>query len=458
MNALIALAALAVLSLASEISGFKRYTPALVVVGLLAVLGLNFADWNTDLTYYHKMMWYDNFAIAFTGVMTCSALLIMLLVPRFYETIETNRSESYAQMLFLLAGGVVMVSYGNLSMLFLGVEILSIASYILAGSDKRNLYGNEASIKYFLMGAFSSAFLLLGIALIYAASASFDLVQIAAYVAKGNISGYMYIGILMTIIAMAFKVSAAPFHFWAPDVYDGSPTIVTLTMSTVVKVAAFGAMARLFSYALLPVMPTFSGILWIIIALTIAIGSMGAVFQTSFKRLLAYSGVANAGYLLLGVIVAQKTANSALLYYAAAYNIATITSFVAMLLLSYKFDDDEITNFKGLAKKQPLLAIAVTIAMLSLAGIPPTAGFFGKYYLFTQAIQAGYTGLVVIAILGSLISVLYYFRVIINMYAPEDSSKEILFDMPLAYKIVLIITTALTALLGLFPDLLAGLI
>lgn len=458
MNALIALAALAVLSLAGEALGFKRYTPTLIVVGLLAALGLNLADWNTDLTYYHKMMWYDNFAVAFTGVMLVSAVLIMLLAPRFYDTLETNRSESYAQMLFLLAGGVVMVSFGNLAMLFLGVEILSIASYILAGSDKRNLYGNEAAIKYFLMGAFSSAFLLFGIALIFAASASFDLVQIAAYVAKGNVSGYMYMGVLMTIIAMSFKVSAAPFHFWAPDVYDGSPTLVTLTMSTIVKVAAFGAMARLFSYALSPIIPAFSHVLWVIIALTIAIGSMSAVFQTSFKRLLAYSGVANAGYLLLGVIVAQKTANAAMLFYAAAYSIATITSFVVMLLLSYKFDDDDISNFKGLAKKQPLLGVAVTVAMLSLAGIPPTAGFFGKYYLFTQAIQAGYTGLVIIAILGSLISIVYYFRVIINMYAPEDSSKEVLFDMPLAYKVVLIISTALTAALGLFPDLLAGII
>jgi NADH-quinone oxidoreductase subunit N len=156
--------------------------------------------------------------------------------------------------------------------------------------------------------------------------------------------------------------------------------------------------------------------------------------------------------------VAQKTANAAMLFYAAAYSIATITSFVVMLLLSYKFDDDDISNFKGLAKKQPLLGVAVTVAMLSLAGIPPTAGFFGKYYLFTQAIQAGYTGLVIIAILGSLISIVYYFRVIINMYAPEDSSKEVLFDMPLAYKVVLIISTALTAALGLFPDLLAGII
>lgn len=458
MNALIALSILAVLTLATEVSGLKRYTPTLVIVGLLAVLGLNLADWNTDLVYYSRMMWYDNFAVAFAALMTGASLLIMALAPAFYETIQTNRTESYAQMLFLLAGGVVMVSFGNLAMLFLGIEILSIASYILAGSDKRNLYSNEAALKYFLMGSFASGFLLLGIALMYAAAGSFDVQQIAAYCAKGGVSGYMYLGVLLVTIAMAFKVSAAPFHFWAPDVYDGSPTLVTMMMATVVKIAAFGAMARLFSYALSHVMPNFSYIIWAITALTIVVGSLGALYQQSFKRLLAYSGIANAGYLLLGVLVAQKTANASLLYYAVAYSIATLTAFTVLLLIGYKFDDESLANFKGLAKQQPLLGVAVTVSLLSLAGIPPTAGFFGKYYLFSQAIQAGYVGLVVIAVLGSLVSVVYYFKIIINMYAPENDQQPILAELPLSYKIVLLLTTALTAALGLFPDLLAQLI
>lgn len=458
MKALISLSALAILSLAGEIFGFKRQTNVLLIIGLLVTLVLNFMDWNTNISYFSNMMQYDNFSVAFTGAMLLCGLAVVLLSPNFFKVVETSESESYAQLLFLMAGGLLMVSFSNLSMFFIGVELLSIASYILAGTDKRNLYSNEAALKYFLMGAFWSSFLLMGIALVYAAAGSFDLATIAAYSTKGNLSGYFYLGTFFTILALAFKVSAAPFHFWAPDVYDGSPTIVTLSMSTIVKIAAFGAAARLFSYALYPAMPSMSKIWWILTALTLLVGSLGALQQTSFKRLLAYSGVANAGYLLLGLIAANNNANNALLFYLIAYSVATISAFAVLLLLSYKYDDENGEHFKGLATTSPWLAAAVTVSMLSLAGIPPTAGFFGKYYLFTQAIAAGHTSLVVVAILSSIVSIVYYFRIIINMYIPDENSLPTTLELPFVYKIVLIITTITSLALGIYPSVLANIL
>jgi NADH-quinone oxidoreductase subunit N len=339
--------------------------------------------------------------------------------------------------------------------------LLSIPMYVLAGSDKQNLLSNEAALKYFMMGAFASGFLLFGIAMVYGATGSFDLYQIGAFaaegMAKGGLPSLFLAGIVMLIIAMAFKVSAAPLHFWAPDVYDGSPSLVTMFMATVVKIAAFGAFMKLFSVAFGPAAGSFAAVLGVLAVLTMTVGNFSAIYQQSFKRMMAYSGVAHAGYLLLGLLVATVQASSAVLFYGVGYAVATVSAFTVMLLVYYATDSENVTAFKGLGKKQPLLAAVMTIALLSLAGIPGTAGFFGKYYLFSLTIQKGYMFLAVIGILNSLVSVVYYLRTIITMYADAPDNDTPL-EIPLTYKIVLAITTLTTLALGIVPGLLMKLL
>ena len=455
MNTLLSISAFSILSLAGELFGFRKQVAWLVFAGLVLSLALCVADWGATTPFYSNMLVMDNFGRAFTIVVLAAAALLVLLSGRFFETYEVNRSESYALMLFSLAGAVAMLNFGNLVMLFLGIELLSIPMYVLAGSDKQNLLSNEASLKYFLMGAFASGFLLFGIAMVYGATGTFDLAQIGAFAnaANGNFPALFLAGIVMLIIAMAFKVSAAPLHFWAPDVYDGSPTLVTMFMATVVKIAAFGAFMKLFIVAFGTAAYSFEAVLAIIAVVTMTVGNFGAIYQKSFKRMMAYSGVAHAGYLLLGLFVATAQAGSAVLFYGVGYAVATISAFTVMLLVYYNTDSEDTTAFKGLAKKQPLLALAMTIALISLAGIPPLAGFFGKYYLFSLTIQKGYLFLAIIGILNSLVSIVYYFRTIITMYAdaPENDSAM---EIPLTYKIVLAITTATTIVLGLAPRLL----
>lgn len=461
MNTLLSISAFSILSLASELFGFRKQTVWLVFFGLLLSLGLCVAEWGGAMPFYSNMLVMDNFGRAFSAVVLGVAALLVLLSGRFFQTYEVNRSESYALMLFSLAGAVAMLNFGNLVMLFLGVELLSIPMYVLAGSDKQNLLSNEAALKYFLMGAFASGFLLFGIAMIYGASGTFDLAQIGAFanagMASGNLPSLFLAGIVMLIIAMAFKVSAAPLHFWAPDVYDGSPTLVTMFMATVVKIAAFGAFMKLFMVAFGAASASYISVLAIISVVTMTVGNFGALYQQSFKRMMAYSGVAHAGYLLLGLFVATLQAGSALLFYGLGYAVATISAFTIMLLVYYGTDSENVSAFKGLGKKHPMLALIMTVALLSLAGIPPMAGFFGKYYLFSLTIQKGYLFLAVIGILNSLVSIVYYFRTIITMYADVPDNDTPL-EIPTTYKIVLAITTTISLLLGIAPDLLARLL
>jgi NADH-quinone oxidoreductase subunit N len=343
-------------------------------------------------------------------------------------------------------------------MLFLGIEILSIPMYILAGSNKSDLRSNEASLKYFLMGAFATGFLLFGIALIYGVSGSFNLQNIAQYVSlqQNNVPVMLVAGVIMMLIGLAFKVSAVPFHFWTPDVYTGSPTVVTAFMSTVVKSAAFAGFFRLFFTCFNASTVIWANTIWVIAALTIIIGNVTAVYQTNFKRMLAYSSIAHAGYMLLAILAMNSYAQNSILFYAAAYSISSITSFAILLLVSHVTKNDSIDSFNGLAKKNPLLAFITVVAMLSLAGIPPVAGFFAKYYIFTAALQQHYTGLVIIAILGSLVGVFYYFRVIIALFKPEN--EGVVVPMNYVFKALLIVTSLVTLVLGIMPQLVAGIL
>jgi len=450
MKALVLLSSLGLISLLAEIFSFKKLLYPFVLIGIVATFIFNLTDWNTNITYF-KMMHYDNYAVAFTSVILVIAFLWFLMSESYFKE-ETSLTDHFALILFALAGTVIMVSYTNMTMLFLGIEILSISMYILAGSKKDDLGSNEAAFKYLIMGAFATGFLLFGITLIYGSTGSFDLTEISNFVTshQGTVPSIFYAGVLLMLIGLSFKVSAAPFHFWAPDVYQGAPTVITAFMATIVKTAAFAAFLRLFSTSFASVNDTWVNIVWVMAALTLLVGNITAVMQTSTKRMLAYSSVAHAGYMLLALLAGNSYSSSAILFYTTAYSIGSIATFCILNIVTNAKGNDTVDSFNGLGKSNPFLALVMTIALLSLAGIPPTAGFFAKYYIFTAAFQSGFTGLVLIAIIASLVGVYYYFRIIIAMYFKESTDESI--TVKINHKILLITVAIAIIALGLFPD------
>ena len=336
-------------------------------------------------------------------------------------------------------------------MLFIGIEIISIPQYILAGSDKRNLKSSEASLKYFLMGAFSTGLLLMGITLIYGSCGTFSLSQMNfSHVSTANPLAVS--GVLFLMIAFGFKVSAAPMHTWTPDVYDGSPTPFTAYMATIVKAAAFFAFIRIFQNSFGVMSDHWIEILAIITALTLLIGNVTAVFQQSVKRMLAYSSIAQAGFMLFAVLSNNAAASEGIIIYAVAYSVATIGIFaVLMKLKDYTYD-----GFNGLGKKEPLLAFVTTIFLFSLAGIPLTGGFMAKYFVLQAAVMQGGSmlfWLVIFALLMASISVYYYFRVIIAMYF-KTGTPELASEVTFTDRLLLILTCIIVILIGVAPQVL----
>ena len=456
MNTLIALSGLGLMTLFSEIFGFKKIIRPIILIGLLTALVFSVADWNTNQSLFNDMVLVDNYAVAFSTLLIGLTLLWFLLCNNLFFDPVTEVDHS-ALAVFALIGAVCMTMYSNMIMLFLGIEILSISLYVLAGADKTNLASNEAAIKYFLMGAFATGFLLFGIALTYGATGSFSLAAINTAVSNGPGPNTMMLtaGVLLLLIAMSFKVSAAPFHFWAPDVYQGAPTAVTAFMSTVVKTAAFAAFLRLFSTVFSSNTEVWSSTLWAIAALTILLGNIAAAAQENIKRMLAYSSVAHAGYMLLAILAMNQLAAGALFFYSVAYSLSSLLSFSILLIISQKTGSETISGFRGLFKSNPLLAVLTIVAMLSLAGIPPTAGFFAKYFVFTAALDAGYLSLVILAVAGSLIGVYYYFRPLMAVFTPSSDSQEFSVDKTTVFVLVLLAIASLA--LGISPRWLTAL-
>jgi NADH-quinone oxidoreductase subunit N len=304
------------------------------------------------------------------------------------------------------------------------------------------------------MGSFATGFLLMGIALIYGATGSFQLIQIADYIAAHpGLPGFFYAGVLLVLVGMAFKVSAVPFHFWAPDVYQGSPTTITAFMSTIVKVAAFAAFFKLFSFTFAGVQSTWIVPLQVITVLTLVIANIGAVYQNNVKRMLAYSSVGHAGYVLLGIMSGGLEGQGAIFYYLAVYSFASLSAFTIVYLQEKGGTDVTVESFNGLFKRRPFVAVAMTISLLSLAGIPPLAGFFGKYLVFSLALEKGYAWMVILAVVTSLIGVYYYFKVIIAMFIKEPAASTV--EPSGSMRIWMIVLIVLNLLLGVFPDLLS---
>lgn len=455
MNALIISAILGVVMMFSSIllkqKGAVRNVAVtgiilLILVNILEMGGTVFFKVNTP-----GMIVFDQFALLFNSIIFLATLIYLLLSAKDMEKVGVNYAEYFALIFFILCGVTLVSSFKSLLILFLGIEIISIPLYILTGSDKRNLKSNEASLKYFLLGSFSTGLMLMGIALYYGARGTFSTVidPLITVTAKPLLIS----GMSLLLFSMAFKVSAAPFHFWTPDVYDGAPTVFTSFMATIIKAAVFIGFIRLFDDAFEQVQSTWRIWIAVITAVTLFIGNITAVFQQSVKRMLAYSSIAQAGFMLLSLYAMNTEAKEGLLIYAAAYCFATIGIFAVLAKMSdYTFD-----GFNGLSKKEPLIAATLAILLLSLAGIPLTAGFLAKFYMLKAAIATPNSlWLVIFAVLMAAVSVYYYFRVIQAMYFKEGSTSSSTTEFSPFFKGAMLILAGLVILLGLFPDILVN--
>ena len=443
-----------------------------MLVVLALVFGLNLLDWNHagslslfDSPYINQMLTVDNFSVAFSGIVLLTGLLLVPFSRSYVVAGEPNLAEYYSLLLFSLVGAIMMVSYNHLIMLFVGIEILSISMYCLAGSDKRNVRSNEAALKYFLQGAFATGILLFGIALLYGATGTFQLSDLAAAIAapaNQTLLPMLYVGVLMMVIGIGFKVSAAPFHFWTPDVYEGTPTFFTAFMSTVVKTAGFAAFLKLLVVALPAASTVWLPTITAMCVLTLLLGNIGAAVQTSAKRMLAYSSVSHAGYPLLGLVGGQGQlsgpAAQGIFFYSLAYSVATVAAFGVLKLVADQRQREDYAGLAGLGRTNPLLAFVLTVAMLSLGGIPLTGGFFGKFFIFTAVAQNN-IWLVVFAVMMSMVGIYYYLRPVIAMYLrPAEPGSETPIVVDSFQSITLVILVAITLVLGILPGFLSGLL
>ncbi len=453
MNTLIYTACLGLFGLLAEIFNFRKYLIPILVLGLAIIFSLNLQTWNHPQTHFNGMLSDSNFSTAFSGLALFIMLVILILSTDFYSSTDDEKhiSDYMAILMFTLCGALMMFSYANMAMLFLGIETLSISLYVMAGSRRFEVKSNEAGFKYFLMGSFASAFLLFGIALIFGVTGTFSIDGIGAYMRMhaDSLDPRFIVGMLLMVFAMLFKVSAAPFHFWSPDVYEGAPTLITALMSTLVKIAAFAAFYKLVSVCFVFAMGKAELILTFSCAATLLIGNLVALVQDNFKRLLAYSGISHAGYMMLAILSLQGSTDSALFLYSVGYAVASLAAFAIAITVFKATDTESISGFNGLGKKNPFLAACLTMAMLSLAGIPPFAGFFGKYFIFSEAFRNGYEQMVFLAIISSIIGVFYYMKVIVAMYSKPANEFEI--KPTFSYQMVIVVCLILSLVLGLYP-------
>lgn len=455
MRELLLISGLGVLSLLSGLFNLRKGFLLIVILGLLLNIGFSIADWGNNENVF-DMMLMDNFALAFNASFSLIAILWFLSANSYFSN-DNVFSDHFALVLFSMCGGLILVSFSNMAMLFLGIEILSIPLFVLVGSDKTKLSSNEAAFKYFLLGAFASAFLLFGIALVYGATGSFDNATISSVLAGGSVNQLALIGMLMMLVAMSFKVSAAPFHFWAPDVYQGAPGYITAFMATVVKTVAFAAFFRLFAGTFASMQVEYKIVFAIAAALTLLISNITAAVQTNVKRMLAYSSISHAGFMLVTLLCMTSGTVGVLYFYTLVYSISSIAAFTILEIVRTSSDGaDDIDSFKGLVKRQPLLAFIMTLAMLSMSGIPPLAGFFAKYLVLTSAIENGYLWLAIIGIIASLIAVYYYFKVIIAMYGYTSERSKI--ELSFAHKLVLVVCAIALIMLVVFPNMITGIL
>jgi NADH-quinone oxidoreductase subunit N len=380
--------------------------------------------------------------------------MAILLSVDFNKREEIKVGEYYSLILFCTVGMIVLASSTDMIMIFLGIEIISISLYILAGVRRKDIKSNEAALKYFLLGAFATGFLLYGMALIYGSTGSTKLAIISKVISEGQIISepLMLMGVVLLIIGFSFKVAAVPFHMWAPDVYQGAPTPVTAFMAVGPKAASLAAFYRVMTEAMPELSYSWEILLCIVSVLSMFIGNLGAIMQTNIKRLIAFSSVSHVGYLLIAIIAKSSLSSSSLMFYMLTYAFMIFGVFGIVILLGRKGEENlEIENYSGLAYKHPVIALTMTIFLLSLGGLPPLAGFVAKFYIFSAALKEGYLILVIIAVLNSAISLYYYLKVIVFMYMKEPVKP---FNITLSPMTLLVIAISVfgTIQLGIYPD------
>jgi NADH-quinone oxidoreductase subunit N len=417
------------------------------------LLLLNIAETTSGFQLWHintkGMLNFDKFGLFFNSIAIVSTLVYVLLSGKDVEYIGKNTADLFALIFFILCGIGLLSSFSSLLMLFLGIEIVSIPLYILTGSDKKNLKSNEAALKYFLMGSFSTGLMLMGIALLYGATGTFAIERPVFIGEKLPVNLLDVLGLGFVFVSIAFKVSAAPFHFWTPDVYDGAPTVFTSFMATIVKAGIFIAFIKLFDSKSADLGEGWNIVVTLVIIATLFIGNITAIFQQSVKRMLAYSSIAQAGFMMFALYSRNDISREGILLYALAYSLSTIGIFAILI----KMKDLTFEGFNGLARKQPVLAATNTVFLFSLTGIPLTAGFWAKYYMLASVVKMDSAiWLVIMAVLFAAVSVYYYFRVIQAMYFKEGDAATA--EIRPSFRFGLIVLAAIIILIGIMPNLL----
>jgi NADH-quinone oxidoreductase subunit N len=430
MKEILIISLLGIVVLALDVLKMRKLVLPVTVIGLLGLIGVSIADWGLNeipFAQYGGMLQFDQTALSFTIIFAFIALFWFILAGDSYSAGSSQRTDIFALVIFSLCGAVVLSAYTNLVMLFLGVEILSIPVYVLAASDRKNVLSNESGFKYFFLGSLASAILLFGISLTYGAVGSFNLDALQQHLSGGTYSPLALAGAALMLVGFCFKISVAPFHLWAPDVYQGAPTSITAYMATIVKGAAFAGMYKLFGSALLPLPEAFTAALVFMAGLTLIASNLMAVVQSNTKRMLAFSSISHAGFMLGFVLAASTTPVKYLIFYTLTYSTASLISFfVVQQVAAIQQNDDTLNAFKGLIKRSPAMAISLTVALLSMAGIPPLSGFLAKYYVISNMVRTDHMALVIIMILTSAIGAVYYLRVIAAVFTPIENAGRIM--------------------------------
>lgn len=429
----------------------KRILAAIGFVGTLAALAAALATAGTTRDLWHEMIRVDAFAAFFKVIFLVILGVVFLFSAEYLEKRQVREGEFYALVTFATLGASLMASSLNVVTIYLGLELLAISSYVLTGMLRGDARSSEASIKFFLMGALTSGVILYGLSLLYGLAGSTHLAEIGRAIATSPNAALVTAAGVFVLAGFGFKVAAVPFHMWAPDTYEGAPTPISAFLITASEAAGFAALLRVLLVGFAPVAEHWRMVLAVLALVTMTYGNVTAIVQRRTKRMLAYSAIAQAGYVLVGVAVATEASVSAMLFYLFVYALTTLGAFAVVMLLSNQVPSEEIDDFKGLARRSPGFALAMTFLMLSLIGIPPTAGFFGKFILFRSAVGGGFVWLALAMVLNSVISVPYYYGIVRNMYLEESQERAPLASR-LGPKVAVGLAVAATFLLGIFPE------
>lgn len=449
--------ALALILLMADL--FIKKKEALAAIGILGVLVIAFTLTSSTGSTFGGMFISDGYSSFFKAIFFINIILSILISIKYIGIERVNFGEYYSLIALSTLGMMIMASAADLIVLYLGLELMALSTYILAGFIRYDIKSNEAALKYFLLGAFSSAFLLYGISLIYGLTGTTSIKAIASFISQKGLVGNPALSLSMTlfVVAFGFKIAAVPFHMWAPDAYEGAPTSITAFMSVGPKAAGFAVLGRVFMIAFASLKFEWTFLLIPLSILSMAVGNVVALAQTNIKRMLAYSSIAHAGYALIGIIAANTDGVASMMNYLMIYAFMNMGAFAVVIMLRTEgFKGDNIIDYEGLAKTHPFLAALMLIFMFSLTGIPPTAGFIGKLYVFMSAINAGYTWLVLVAVVFSVISAYFYLRIVMYMYMREPK-VEVATSKSGTLGVALGVAAVMVLAIGIYPKCLVEL-